>query len=116
VHLLRFQHQHSEAAAVARAIESEIANGTKPHEILILVKSDANDRISSAIRERLQELQIGVYLPRAAHFDSEDLQRLLEYLILDAAITGEGVEWMISLSVRCSNSRAMGLVTPGFGR
>jgi DNA helicase-2/ATP-dependent DNA helicase PcrA len=89
VHLLKFQHQQSEAAAVARAVESEIANGTKPQDILILVKSDANDRISSAIRERLQELQIGIYLPRAAHFDSEDLQRLLEYLILAAAIAGD---------------------------
>jgi superfamily I DNA/RNA helicase len=53
------------------------------------VKSDANDRISSAIRERLQELEISVYLPRAAHFDSEDLQRLLEYLILAAALGDE---------------------------
>jgi DNA helicase II / ATP-dependent DNA helicase PcrA len=89
VHLLRFQHQQSEAAAIARAVQSEIADGTKPDEILILVKSDANDRISSAIRERLQELEISVYLPRAAHFDSEDLQRLLEYLILAAALGDE---------------------------
>jgi DNA helicase II / ATP-dependent DNA helicase PcrA len=87
VRLLRFQHQQSEAAAVARAVESEIASGTKPHDILILVKSDANDHISGAIRDRLQELGIGVYLPRGAHIDSEDLLRLLEYLILAAALS-----------------------------
>jgi DNA helicase-2/ATP-dependent DNA helicase PcrA len=86
VHLVRFPNQQSEAAGVARAIQVEIASGTSPHEILILVKSDARNHISSAIRESLEEYDIEVYLPRAARIDSVDVQRVLEYLILSSAL------------------------------
>jgi DNA helicase-2/ATP-dependent DNA helicase PcrA len=87
VHLLRFRNQESEAAAIARAVQAEIAAGVQPHEILILVKSDARNHISNAIRKALAQFEIDAYLPRAAKVESEALQRVLEYLILSTSLT-----------------------------
>ena len=79
---LRFPNQQSEAAALARAMEAEIVGGTAPHEILVLVKSDARGYVASALGAALGSLDIDMYMPRAARIESDDLQRVLEYLIL----------------------------------
>ena len=63
-------------------MEAEIVGGTAPHEILVLVKSDARGYVASALGAALGSLDIDMYMPRAARIESDDLQRVLEYLIL----------------------------------
>jgi len=93
VHLLRFPNQQSEAAAIARAAQAEIASGVLPHEILILVKSDFHNHISNAIRKSLAEFDIQTYLPRATKMESSEIQRVLEYLVLSTGlINGDRVD------------------------
>lgn len=81
VHLLRFQHQTAEAAAVARAIQAEIEAGTPAEEILVLVKSDPHNRIADAIRGAFGESGIRLYQPRGNAIGDE-LSRVLQYLTL----------------------------------
>lgn len=82
VHLLRFVDQQDEAAEVTRIVKQAIVSGTPPEEILILMKSDANDRVSRALQESLGKEEIKAYLPRAKRATSNSLQILLEYLLL----------------------------------
>jgi len=88
VDLLRFANQEAEAAALARAVKAEIDEGTKAEEILILVRSDANSRISSAVQEALQKLEVAMYLPRPPKTTDSDVQRVIEYIILSLGSTG----------------------------
>ena len=46
------------------------------------MRSDTAGRISAAIAAALKKFDIALYLPRAAKFDSEDVQRVLEYVTL----------------------------------
>jgi DNA helicase-2/ATP-dependent DNA helicase PcrA len=82
VHLLRFPNQVAEAAAIARMVQAEIAAGTQPEEILILAKSDANNRIANAVQAALGEADIALYLPRGARAKSDEVNRLLAYMTL----------------------------------
>lgn len=86
VHLVRFQNQQSEAAGLARMVKAEIEHGTSAEEILVLVKSDLRERIFSAVKEALEQLDERLYRPRATVSDNEELQTLLEFLVLAAAI------------------------------
>lgn len=82
VHLLRFRGQAAEAAAVARMVRAEIEAGTQPEDILILAKSDPNNRIAHAIQQALAEGEVKLYLPRGTGDVTERVTALLEYLNL----------------------------------
>jgi DNA helicase-2/ATP-dependent DNA helicase PcrA len=92
VHLLRFPNQAAEAAALARTIQVDIAEGTKPQQILILARSDTAKRMSSAITAALGKYDIEVYLPRAVTIDSREVQRVLEYLVLARSLKDDRVD------------------------
>lgn len=82
LHLLRFDDQQDEAAQVAAIVKKAIDNGTAPEQVLILMKSDTQDRVSRAVQKSLADLGIEAYLPRAKRATSDKLQILIEYLVL----------------------------------
>lgn len=90
VRLIRFGNQHSESAGIATMVKAEVDAGCEPHEILILVKSDLHNRISDALAQALDPLGIRMYRPRARSDESIDVQRILEFLTLAAALEEHG--------------------------
>ena len=96
VALIRFGDHNEEAHGVARLIESEVQSGTLPHEVLVVLKSDRGERVSSALSEQLSERGIDTYLPRSKAALPLDAQRLLEYLKLSESLR-EGVADALSV-------------------
>ena len=89
VHLLRFRDQTMEAQDVARVIRAEIDAGSHPEDVLILLRSDPDGRVSRTIVDALGGQGLQAYLPRAVQGDQERVQALLEYLILSQALEEE---------------------------
>ena len=89
VHLLRFHDQNSEARDIANLVRAEVDAGTQPENVLILLRSDPDGRVSRTIVEALATQRIRAYLPRAAQGEQERVQALLEYLILSQALEEE---------------------------
>jgi len=87
VHLIRFVSQDDEARSVARIVQAEIAHGTAPEEVLILLRADRGGQVSHPIAERLSQLGIRPYLPRAGETEQPGIQMLLEYLILAQSLS-----------------------------
>jgi len=90
VHLLRFRDQSSEADDVARLVRAEVDRGTRTEDVLVLLRSDPDGRVSRPIVEALGDQHLRAYLPRAAQGDDERIQALVEYLILAQALAQEG--------------------------
>jgi DNA helicase II / ATP-dependent DNA helicase PcrA len=108
VHLLRFPNQEAEAAAVARSVQVDIEEGTKPEDILILVRSDTAGRISSAVQAALSKYDIEVYLPRAAKIEGAEVQRVLEYLTLALSLRENRVDALAVRSLLDLDSNGIG--------
>lgn len=89
VHLLRFRDQAREADEVAQIIRAEVDGGARPEDVLILLRSDPDGRVSRAIVDALAGQHLRAYLPRAAQGDEERIQALVEYLILAQALAEE---------------------------
>jgi len=89
VHLLRFRDQNVEALDIARVIRAEVDVGTHPEDVLILLRSDPDGRVSRTIVDALAGQRLEAYLPRAVQGDEERIQALLEYLILSQALEEE---------------------------
>jgi DNA helicase-2/ATP-dependent DNA helicase PcrA len=89
VHLIRFVNQDDEARSVARIVQAEIAHGTAPEEVLILLRADRNGQVSHPIAERLSQLGLRPYLARAGETEQPEIQMLLEYLILAQTLSEE---------------------------
>jgi DNA helicase II / ATP-dependent DNA helicase PcrA len=90
VHLVRFPNEVAEAAGVARIVEREIRTGVTPESVLILTKTDTGGRVSEAVKDALQNLDIQSYLPRKGQAIDEEVQILTEYLILAARLVDDG--------------------------
>ena len=100
VELLRARNPEDEAARVASIVSDEISSGTRPEDILILLKGDKNGTNSNRIDEQLAGLGISAYRPRlVASQDEPDAQRLLEYLLLSSGLAAE-VPFVDDLAVR----------------
>jgi superfamily I DNA/RNA helicase len=90
VHLVRFANQTAEAAGLARLIKAEIDAGTEPESILVLAKSDPKGWLVDALRDQLKVLEERIYHPRGSRGPrDDDLQRLVAYLVLSAALATE---------------------------
>ena len=90
VHLLRFGGQAEEAQQVAQLIDDEIERGTPAEEILVLVKSDSNGKMTKGLVEELNGLGINTYLPRQGPGTDPELQIVFEFLVLAALLASEG--------------------------
>jgi superfamily I DNA/RNA helicase len=99
VHLLRFRDQTREAEDLARLIRASIDAGSRPEDVLVLLRSDPDGRVSRLIVEALGDQHVGAYLPRAVQGDEERIQALVEYLILAQTLGDEGR--IDDLALRC---------------
>jgi DNA helicase II / ATP-dependent DNA helicase PcrA len=82
VHLLRFGGQVEEAQQLADLIDDEIERGTPPEEILVLVKSDSNGKMTKRLVEELNGRGVNTYLPRQGPGTDPELQVVFEFLVL----------------------------------
>jgi superfamily I DNA/RNA helicase len=89
VHLMRFDNQSEEAAEMGRLIELEVSRGTRPEEILILLKSDRDGKMSRLLDEQLVGRGLGVYQPRQGAGTDDELQELFEFLVLAGCLATE---------------------------
>jgi DNA helicase II / ATP-dependent DNA helicase PcrA len=92
VDLVRFSDQEEEARGVAQIVTKEVAAGTPPEDILVLVKSDNLNRIADAVTRELEDSRLETYRPRAAVAENEDVHRLVGFLNLVRSVEGGRVD------------------------
>lgn len=82
--LLHFAGGTSEARGVADLIVKIIQNGMKPYEILVLTRSDLNEKFTKKIKEFLRSKKIKTFDPRDLKkiLEKEDVKKLLMFLRL----------------------------------
>jgi superfamily I DNA/RNA helicase len=90
VHLIRFSDQSDEATQLSILVRREIDRGTPPDEILILLKSDKNQKFSKQIVTKLSELEVNVYQPRANVIVNPDIQQVFEFLVVATHLASDG--------------------------
>jgi superfamily I DNA/RNA helicase len=91
VSLLRFADQEQEAAEVARIIEAHIREGIEPEEVLVLLKSDRNGKVSELLDAQLAARGVVAYFPRKASDIAPGLQIVFEYMVLAQTLVEHGV-------------------------
>jgi len=100
VHLFRFDNQRDEASELGRLIDGEIARGTPPEEILILLKSDKSGKMSKLLDEELIGRGILTYQPRQGAGTDEELQMVFEFLVLASSQTVDDLALRSLLELR----------------
>lgn len=90
VHLMRFSDQDDEATKLGLIVQREIARGTPPDEILILLKADKNQKFSKQIVAKFIELGINVYQPRASVNIDPVIRQVFEFLVLSMHLESDG--------------------------
>jgi len=96
IKLLHFAREVSEAQGIADLIIKFIQKNIKPHEILILTRSDDNEKFTKKIKEILKDKSV-------ATFDSRDLKKMLK--------TKEVVKLMAFLQMMENKKDSLGWIT-----
>ncbi len=60
--------------------------GTEPHEVLILLKSDKSGKLSKQLDEMLTGLGVAVYQPRLGAGPDPEIEQVFEFLVLASSV------------------------------